>query len=68
MCCVAEGEGGRGGGAEAVGCEDGGLEGAEGGGVLGFESRVAGDGDVDYAAGDYGGGKEDGGEFDLGGK
>ena len=26
---------------------------------------VAGDGDVDYGAGGYGRGKEDGGEFDL---
>jgi len=49
----------------AVGVVDLGLEVEEGrlGGVFG--SVVAGDGYVDYAAGGYGGGKEDGGEFDL---
>ena len=31
----------------------------------GFGMGVAGDGDVDYGARGYGGGEEDGGEFDL---
>ena len=32
----------------------------------GFGMGIAGDGDVDYGAGGYGGGEEDGGKFDLG--
>lgn len=62
---VSAAEDGRGGGSEAVGFEDGGLEGGE---LLvgeGFRMGVAGNGDVDYGAGGYGGREEDGGKFDL---
>ena len=62
---VSAADDGWGGGCETVGGEDAGLQGGEGflGGVLG--GGVAGDCDVDDGAGGYGGGKEDGGEFDL---
>ena len=62
---VSAAEDGRGGGSEAVGFEDGGLEGGE---LLvgeGFGMGIAGDCDVDYGARGYGGGKKDGGKFDL---
>ena len=65
MSSVSAAEDGWGGGSEAVGFEDGGLEGGE---LLvgdGFGMGVAGDGDVDYGAGAYGRWEEDGGEFDL---
>lgn len=55
----------RGRGGTAIGVEDAGLEGGEGllGGYFGL--GVAGYCYVDYGAGCDGGGKEDGGEFDL---
>ena len=65
MSGVSAAEDGRGWGSEAVGFEDGLLEGRE---LLlgeGFGMGVAGDCDVDYGAGGYGRGEEDGGEFDL---
>ena len=65
MSGVSAAEDGRGGGSEAVGFEDGGLEGGE---LLvgdGFGMGVAGDGDVYYGAGGYGRREEDGGKFDL---
>ena len=65
MSGVSAAEDGRGGGSEAVGFEDGGLEGGE---LLvgdGFGMGVAGDGNVDYGAGAYGRGEKDGGKFDL---
>ena len=65
MSGVSAAEDWRGGGSEAVGFEDGGLEGGE---LLvgdGFRMGVAGDGDVDYGAGGYRRGKKDGGKFDL---
>lgn len=65
VAAAEEGGGRRG---ASVGRVDGGLEGEEGFLRGGFRVVVAGDGDVDDAAGGDGGGEEDGGEFDLRGK
>ena len=62
---VSAADDGWGGGSEAVGVEDGGLEGGEG--FLGCEFGLCVPGYcyVDYGTGGYRGGKENGGEFDL---
>lgn len=65
MSGVSAAEIGRGGGSEAVGFEDGLLKGREFLLREGFGMGVAGDGDVDYGAGSYGRGEENGGKFDL---
>lgn len=62
---VAAAEDGRGGRSEAIGGEDGGLELGKGFLTLEFGGCVAGDCDVDYRAGGYGGGEKNGGKFDL---
>lgn len=66
LCGIAAAEDGRRGSALAEGAEDVRLKLVEFAGGFGFGLEVAGDGDVDDAAGRNVGGEEDGGELDLG--
>ena len=65
MCRVTASELRLDGGCFAVGLKDGILEREEGFLSSGFAAQIARDGDIDYTAGRYGRGKENGGKFDL---